>query len=269
MMVFILDFREANRGGAVVPGRLTQGAEDDLRRASKVTFLVHGFNVCRRKGTEGMRRLASRLPSTADGAVVAVLWPGDHFVRVVSYPFEGRDADDSAAMLARYIRRVLRPGTEISFVTHSLGARLAMETVKRLRRRGYRFRQVCLMAAAIDDFSLAEPLDYRATTQEADRVAVLASRKDLVVRFAYPVGDRLQAFFFFWRETTGLALGFHGPRPTKRSAIPQNVYHEQISPERGSGHGDYIPDATPNPEQISATQFADEVLQGIEEPRYR
>ena len=267
-MIFILDFREANRGGAVVPGRLTKGSKDDLRRASKVTFLVHGFNVSRRDGTEKLTRLAGLLPAAADGAVVAVLWPGDHFVRAFSYPFEGRDADDTAAMLARYIGRVLRRGTEISFVTHSLGARLAMETVKRLRRRGYVFRQICLMAAAIDDFSLAEPRDYRAATNEADRVAVLASRKDRVLRFAYPAADRLQAFLFFWRETAGVALGFHGPRPARRSPIPPGVYREQIPQRRGSGHDDYLPDDPPNLEQRSAVQFADEVLQGRSAPRY-
>lgn len=268
-MTFILDFREANRGGAVVPGHLMKGSEDDLRRASKVTFLVHGFNVSRRDGTEKLTRLAGLLPAAADGAVVAVLWPGDHFVRALSYPFEGRDADGSAAMLARYIGQVLRPGTEISFVTHSLGARLAMETVKRLRRRGYVFRQICLMAAAIDDFSLAEPRDYRAATREADRVVVLASRKDRVLRFTYPVADLLQAFLFFWRDTAGVALGFHGPRPARRAPIPPGVYREQIPKSRGSGHGDYLPEDQPNPNQRSAAQFADEVLQGRGAPRYQ
>ena len=82
-MIYILDFRGANFGGPVVPGRIVQIGglltEDDLRLESKVTFLLHGYNVSREEGRESLLRLANELPSAADGAVVAVLWPGDHW----------------------------------------------------------------------------------------------------------------------------------------------------------------------------------------------
>lgn len=275
-MIYILDFRGANVGGPVVPGRIMQigglpmtlGTEDGLRLEPKVTFLLHGYNVTRQEGRESLLRLAKKLPAATDGAVVAVLWPGDHWTGAISYPFEGKDADDSAAELVRFIDRVIRRGTELSFVSHSLGARVVMETVKRLIGEDYPIRQICLMAAAIDDFSLAHPQDYRHVVTAAERVAVLASQKDKVLKLAYPVGDLLQAFVFFWKDEIGLALGYHGPKPIDEYSVPGQVHHLQIPDGRESDHGDYIPANPPNQKQLSAAQFADEVLQGAITPGY-
>jgi len=273
-MNYVLDFRGANVGGAVVPGRILQvaglqlGTEDDLRRELKITFLLHGFNVNRDEGRASLLKLASLLPAAANGAIVAVLWPGDHWVGAINYPFEGNDADDSAMEMARYIDRVVMPGAELYFVSHSLGARVVMGAVNRLIGDRYLIRQICLMAAAIDDFSLAKPDEYRLATVGAERVAVLASRKDLVLKFAYTVGDFLQAFFFFWKDEVGLALGYHGPRPSGDSLIPNQVYYVQIPDGKDSGHGDYIPSDSPSPNQRSASNFANEVLGKVDKPQY-
>src|SRR3989344_2861170 len=216
-MIYLLDFRGACIGGPVVSGRIVQvgglpvplGTEDDLRLESKVTFLLHGYNVTRQEGRESLLRLANHLPSVTGGAIVAVLWPGDHWVRAISYPFEGNDADDSAAELARYIDRIIRRGTELFFVSHSLGARVVMGTVNRLTGTDYQIRQICLMAPAIDDFSLAHPDEYQIGTVAAERVAVLASKRDKILRLAYPIGDLLQAFIFFWEDEAGFALCYN------------------------------------------------------------
>jgi len=97
-------------------------------------------------------------------------------------------------------------------------------------------------------------------------LAVLASKKDKVLRFAYPVGDLLQAFVFFWKGEIGLALGYHGPKPIGKHSVPGQVHHVQIPDGRESDHGDYIPGNSPNGEQLSAARFADEVLQGAITP---
>lgn len=278
-MNFLLDFRERSQGGAVVPGclfklpeRITGSAAIGLlQSAARITFLLHGFNVDRQDGEAGLLRLASHLPSVQAGAVVAVLWPGDHKVGAVSFPFENRDADDTAVEFARFIEINIRSDTPLSFATHSLGARVAMGALSRLRDKGYSAEQVCLMAAAIDDFSLASPDDYRLAVEGVGRVAVLSSVEDEVLRYAYPVADILQSFFFFWRESFGLALGYHGPRPADDGAspVPSNVLDEAAPEHRNSDHGDYIPAPVPNPEQLSAARFADEVLAGQPNPRYR
>jgi hypothetical protein len=276
-MIYVLDFRDRDVGGAVVPGRLLQlpalsglGKEEDLALEPKVTFLLHGFNVSRPKGWNGLLSLAANLPAAAAGGIVAVLWPGDHWTGAISYSFEGPDADDSGCALARYIELALRPGTELSFVSYSLGARVVMETLRRLPE--YRVRQVCLMAAAIDDSSLADPALYRSAVERASRVAVLASKNDRVLKLAYPAGDALQAFFFA-QDTVDLALGYHGPRSSGERTVPDRVVCEQIPNDRRSDHGHYIPDpAEPLPaalaNQLSAARFANEVLGGAANPRY-
>jgi hypothetical protein len=124
------------------------------------------------------------------------------------------------------------------------------------------------MAPAIDDSSVANPEKYRLGATAADRLAVLASRKDLVLTLAYPLGDFLQAFIFFWKDDVGLALGYHGPKPYGENRIPDQVYHVQIPDERDSGHGDYVPSQPPSPNQRSATDFANQVIQGADRPQY-
>lgn len=265
-MKYILDLRASDVGGAVVPGRIQPapglGGEDDLRHEPALTFLLHGFNVNRADGRAGLLRLAERLPSAASGGIVAVLWPGDHRIGPLSYPFEGNDADDSAAQLARYISLVVMRGVPLSFVSHSLGGRVALRTVGRVKDMGYRVAQVCLMAPAVDDFSVSNERDFRQAVEASARVAVLASRKDTVLKYAYTAGDLLQSFIFFRKESAGMALGYGGPKPFHGSAIPSQIFHCQIPEDRGATHSHCIPSAVPEPNQISATAFADDVLAG-------
>ncbi len=272
-MNYLLSFRGKRKGGPVVPGFLEPGpglgSLDSLRLESKITVLLHGFNVNYEKGRGSLLRFAMLLPSAQDGAIVATLWPGDHWLGPLNYSFEGRDADDTALELARFLGDVVRPTVSIALVGHSLGCRVAMETADRLIAAGHDPRQICLMAAAIDDYSLASPEAYLAATHGAARVAALSSKKDKVLKFAYPAGDLFEAFVFT-DDTAGLALGYHGPRPHKASGtlVPPNVLDTRISNERKVGHGDYLPDESPNKEQKSAARFADAVLAGADSPVY-
>jgi len=282
-MIYLLDFRAKSSGGAVLPGRIINpsnspvalGTAADLVNETQVTFLTHGFNVNRDKGMNSLLEFASTLPATPGTALVAMLWPGDHWLRKASYPLEGRYADDSAAELEKFIRGPgnLGHGVPVSFVCHSLGARVVMETIDRLSGGPHPVEQVCLMAAAIDAHSLAAIKKYNAATIASDRVAVLASRKDTVLKWVYPAGDVLQKFLFFWREEFGLALGYRGPKKRRKQPVPQNVLHEQIKKSRESKHGHYLPGPNPSNEEArnraSAAQFAREVLDGTGGPEYR
>ena len=271
-MIYLLDFRSSDTGGAVVPGRVVTapglGSEPQLRGETSVTFIVHGYNVSRTAGRESLVRASQLLSVGHPVAYVGVLWPGDHWSRAASYPFEGRDADDTAAALVKYIHDVLAPGCELSFASHSLGARVVLGAVKRLRA-SYSVAQTVLLAPAIDDSSVAYPADYLDAVLRARRVAVLASKKDRVLSLAYPAGDLLQAFIFFKTDRIGLALGFHGPRRSRTNAVPAQVYHEQIPDARASDHGHYLPDEPATQNQTSAMNFARQVLQGALQPRYQ
>jgi pimeloyl-ACP methyl ester carboxylesterase len=272
-MNYLLSFRSKRKGGPVVPGFLERGPGlgtlDSLRLESKIAVLLHGFNVNYEKGKGSLLRFAKLLPSAQDGAVIATLWPGDHWLGPLNYSFEGRDADDTAFELARFLGDVVRPTASIALVGHSLGCRVVMETADRLISAGHDPRQICLMAAAVDDYSLASPEAYLAATNGAGRVAALSSKKDTVLRFSYPVGDLFQAFVFS-DDTAGQALGYHGPRPHKASGtpVPPNVLDTRIPNDRKVAHSDYLPDESPNKEQKSAARFADAFLAGADSPVY-
>ncbi len=288
-MIYNLSFR--NRSGAVVPGRLTAHppgsrevpADGALVGYDQVTFLIHGFNVNEEEGTYGLSEFARKLSAEPSSAIVFVLWPGDSPIGPLSYSFtEGHQADDTADELIKFIISHMTFTTPINFIAHSLGCRVTMETAKKLHKMVngqkaiYPVKQICLMAGAIDDFSLSEPDDYRTAAERADRVAVLSSVEDEVLRIIYPLGDLVQAFLFFWKETAGMALGYRGPVPIKpwfwgeTHSIPGNVHSEPIPEVKGIDHGDYLPDKSdPQKKDWKAVAaFADAVISGKPDPRY-
>jgi len=270
---FQLDFRSNDVGGAVMPARLmlTKPSMDDLRACRTIVFLVHGFNVSRSAGIAELQRLSQLLPSIGDGAAVAVLWPGDSIVGPTSYPFESNNADDTSVELARFIGDNLATCEGISFVAHSLGARVVLQTVKQLYMKSIPVRQVCLMAGAVDNDSLANLGEYRAAALYAERIAVLYSPADTVLRAAYPAGELLSAFLH-WTRTTDAALGYTGPTPSTGSsgALPSEVLATGIAKSFGVNHGDYLPGTGPAPSalQLAAARYADAVLSGDNHPRY-
>jgi len=284
-MVYLLNFRDLPVGGKVsLRGRLSllgappvpeqvaldkeQVALEKLALESEVTFLIHGFNNNQINGQAKLEQLAGSLKSTQGKGVVAVLWPGDHgWLGPLSYPMEGVDADATADSFSQFISLYIRPGTRVCFVTHSMGARVAMETIKQLRSK-YGFSQVCLMAAAIDDDSLSCHNVYRNATLAVDRLTVLSSEKDSVLALAYPLGDFLQSVFFFETDTDGLALGLSGPRSCRacKGPVPSNVYAHPISRSANVGHSDYVTNGIMRPTHIQTAAFVDEVLSGVSVP---
>lgn len=262
---FVLDLRSAPQGGAVVPARLTLPAPsiDILRVCPKVAFLVHGFNVSRAAGMVELQAFGSALTALADGAAIAVLWPGDSVIGALSYPFETNKADDSAVELAKFIADQLPQKPRISFVGHSLGCRVVMETVRQLWIKGIAVDQVCLMAAAIDNDSLSVMTEYGAAARYAARVGVLYSSADKVLRGAYPIGNLLSAFLH-WSATSDAALGLTGPQSSSPNTLPTDVQGVGIPKNDGVDHGDYLPDTagSMNNKQQAAVRLVNGMLAG-------
>ena len=279
-MILFLDFRSADAGGAVThgvaydrDGTLSgQSAEDLLLVADHVTIAVHGFNVSRAAGRQSLGDFAAALTQQAPlGPIVAVLWPGDSnlgALSFLSYPTEGNDADDTAAALAAWLGRVLRPDTTLSFVSHSLGARVVFGTINALDRKRFGIREVCVMAPAIDDWSVSDPGTYRTATECVNRVSVLGSRQDNVLKWAYPAGDFVESLLFFWKDAPGGALGRHGAKPFRTLPVPDDVTSTIIADVEKVDHGDYLFSPTPDPRQLRAARFADAVLAGDDTPAY-
>lgn len=257
MSTYVLDLRERDVGGAVTSGHLyvdDEGPRDAdgaalpgftaLTRGREVVLLLHGYNTTRPVGWQSLTRFARFLEAAgATALMVAVLWPGDGWAKALTYPFEGRDADDSAESLVTWIKTHVDHTARISLVAHSLGCRVAMRTAQLLAEAqgaGPGVGRICLMAPAIDNDCLGREGNtcYRRGTLATERLAVLASADDRVLGLAFPLGDFAQTVLF--GERWGRALGLTGVNE-RNPDILARIEHVPLSkPGRKIDHGDYL-----------------------------
>lgn len=242
------------RGDATVePLALQAVADAEVARlvaGRNVLFGIHGFNVSLEHGARSLGQLEAQLGLGPDDVYLAVLWPGDFWLPVVNYPFEGTVAMDCGGRLARYCRATLAAAQSLSFLTHSLGARVGLECVRQLDRRA---QLVCLTAAAINRDCLAA--EYAGASANAATIALLASHSDWVLKVAFAVGDPISVALYDDHRAFEKALGYDGP-PVP--APPPIVAPWQIPDASDFGHGDYLPpgDATEAAAAVAASKWA-------------
>lgn len=244
-----LTLRERPEGGRLaVPGRMVPG---DLPARRECLVMIHGYNNHEGEAAEaymGFREQQCKLsPDVTQGRLNAMLgdgfWPGDadwlgplDKLDFLFYPFAVEVARNAAAPLADLIQRI--PGIErVHLIAHSLGCRVALETVQALRQRGWPdIGRMCLMAAAVPIEMVGphgrfEPL-LAALQAERKPIHVLHSTWDLVLRFAFIPGQALAGP----PESSIRALGLHGP-PTDMPGRGANVTDAKVVPR--AMHGDY------------------------------
>src|SRR5271165_2539401 len=156
-MTWFLDLRAQPAGGGVardvavyvqdtlVPAEVIQLAT----RNRDVLFVTHGFNVNRADGRRALGFWES-WQSLPDSVVyVAVLWPGDSaWIPAIDYPIEGNEAIEIGNLLASFILKNLLGAASFSFASHSLGARVVLQTIRGIKR-SRQTRRLMLMAGAI------------------------------------------------------------------------------------------------------------------------
>ncbi len=215
-----------------------------------VVFAIHGFNVSYEKGLRSLAlleaELALRLP--ASYLVVGVLWPGDFIIPAINYPGEWRDAVESGRLLASFANRWMKTASDFCFLSHSLGGRVALEAVANLDRKA---RHVCLTAAATDNDCLEEPYDV--SVANSDAMTWLASKKDMVLKLAYPIGD-WAGDVFLGDDDSALrgALGRQGAKwPRTKIEVVGGV---KLANTEAYGHGSYFRPATSAPPPVASRQ---------------
>lgn len=253
-MTYFLNFRASNVGGPVIDPQLLEGdgtvnplhwsvvSADQIpsRFAGRnILFAAHGFNVSQQQGACSLGLLGSYLNLPSLDVFVGVLWPGDSVVPIIDYPFEGNVAQDCGGRLATFCNQACAKAQSLSFVSHSLGARLVLEAVARLDRKA---QSVCLTAAAINRDCLVT--EYSNAAGNAERISILASRKDLVLKVAFSVADPLSDLLHDDHTPFEHALGSEGP-PTP--AAPPVRTPWQISDNDNFGHSSYLPPSTAIP----------------------
>jgi pimeloyl-ACP methyl ester carboxylesterase len=236
---------------------------DALNRRSCLV-LMHGFNNADSEAAGayfGFRARQTEInePRTPlDGYFGDAFWPGDvswwgwlDKADAIVYPIAVGTARRAANEVARLLWRMPRLQS-VSFVAHSLGSRVVMETLLLLRQRALpRVERVCLMAAAVPS-EMLEPggrfFDLlRQMQADRTRFYVLHSMQDVVLHGAFPLGQR----FAGADEASSRALGRFGPTPMM-PGFGDTLRDDTVE---GAGHGDYW-GQVPGPASQKATELA-------------
>jgi hypothetical protein len=252
-MTFFIDLRADSAGGNPVatiddivvrtdvqpnpnPSQPLNPALIQAVQGRDVLLGTHGFNVNRTAGIDHLNHWNEWLNLGANGFFVAVLWPGDsRWIPVVDYPVEDSEAIKSGKLLAQFLIKNFVGVNSISFASHSLGARVILETVRNLGQT-FTIKSLTMMAGAIDDDCLSN--EYKAITKQMGRISVLASDEDEVLKLGFPIGNPLAGIISrgdpYWHG----ALGRFGPNPPNQ---PANLVGTPILPDSFRiGHGEYI-----------------------------
>ncbi len=257
-MTYFLDLRTLSKGGgvqnpvvkqvsfapgipdptvSVVPASVL--AQEAL--GSDVIFVAHGFNVSREDGILCLSNWKKLLLLDESYLFVGILWPGDSmWLGALCYPGEGLHAMDSGNRLAIFIDKYLGQAASISFVSHSLGTRVVLQTIASMSTP---VQQVALMAGAINDDCLVN--EYQQAAQKISKISLLASTQDEVLAKAFPIGNLCEGLVDVGHPYRDAALGRSGP-----SAMPPGKLQGPLEiPDAWKyGHHHYLEvDPHPNP----------------------
>lgn len=217
-------------------------------------FIVHGFNVNFAAGARMNDRIVPLLDLAAGDLAIGVLWPGDSFIPVVDYPFEGNVAITSGNAIATFCRNYLASARSLSFASHSLGARVVLQALLGLGRPA---RSVTLMAGAINQSCLVQ--EYAAAARNTTSLSMLASKGDQVLKLAFPLGDPLADLLHPDHPAFEPALGYAGPSLAEAALIdgPWQIPMPAPPADIDYDHGNYLPpsDAVPPPSATNPPSY--------------
>jgi hypothetical protein len=209
-----------------------------------VLIATHGFNVDRANGIACLSNWEGLLQLAPPSVFIGLLWPGDSvWAHGLDYPEEPRIANQAGQLIAPFIDANFGGAASISFASHSLGARVVLETISRMNLP---IRRTMLMAGAIDDNCLT--VEFKDAAARIGEISVLASKKDEVLSAAFPLGNFLAGIIAAGHPWWHAALGHSGPsHPT-----PSNFHAPFEIPDNWNfGHGDYLRIDPPPPPAVA------------------
>lgn len=218
---------------------------------------THGYHVDRADGIACLSNWEALLQLNDPAVFIGLLWPGDSmWAHGLDYPEEPKIANAAGELIAPFIDANFTDAASVSFASHSLGARVVLQTTAKLNRR---VRRVTLMAGAIDDNCLIT--EFQDAAQNIDAISILASKKDDVLAALFPLGNLIGGIIAeghpWWHE----ALGRAGPA----KPIPANFQGPyQIPDDWDFGHHNYL-QVNPPP-RPAIPMPADVPAQGALEP---
>lgn len=224
-------------------GKVTVKTPDDFARTVRgrhVVLATHGFNVSQKSGIDALSGWGSLYTLPPDAVYIGILWPGDALLlRVIDYPVEAGEANQSGELLAQFLDAYGAGASTYSFVSHSLGARVVLQTVAQLSH--IRPKNLILMAGAIEDDCLDD--EFCKAVDQAERINVVASERDEVLKLAYPAGNFVSGILRMQLPNLHPALGRDGPDLPPPVNTQGKIW--QVPNHWLLGHLDYLPDAPP------------------------
>ncbi len=241
--MYQLTCRARDRGRGLVPVTAAACSPDPATSGlDRWTIFIHGFNNNAGTAAKTWRGTIEQLQRwhVELGDVVLFYWPGDYSrwepLSAMNYPRTLPIAEQTARLLAAYLRRAAQGRCvplQLSFVAHSLGSLVVLETLKLLRgdREKIIIRDVLLMAAAVPEgFCVPGELYGNPFSSDANEVA-LYSRDDGVLNHAFQIGQEIADRF---PENRRRAVGSTGGPGAGRGQRWAAAIHMD-----GFGHGDY------------------------------
>ncbi len=226
-----------NNGTSFVP----PAAFAEMVAGRDLVLATHGFNVDQQDGINALSMWEGNCQLPPSYLYIGVLWPGDSRLHVfVDYVYEGVEAIAGGKLLAAYLNVNAPRADSLSFFSHSLGARMVLQAVRGL---SLPVRRLTLMAGAIEDDCLAR--EYNDVARKVLETAVVASRSDEVLHWAFPAGNLVGGILMHGHPYDRTALGRDGPaRP-----LPPGVTVDswQIPEPWNYGHHDYLPNGMIGP----------------------
>jgi hypothetical protein len=242
-MTFFIDLRAIPNGGVVADAATvwkdgnTHASYDEFAshvHGHPVLLVMHGFNVDREGGVLSLSNWARRCNLPDSYRVVGVLWPGDSvLLPFIDYIYEGVEAIASGKLLAAFLNLNAPGATSMCFASHSLGARVLLETVSHLDKGPDR---VFIMAGAIENDCLQR--EYAKAAQRIGQIHTLSSREDWVLEYAFPPGNLVGEIVMHGHPYDRTALGRDGP--LLPAPLGVNLDPWQIPDAWDYGHLDYL-----------------------------
>jgi hypothetical protein len=202
-------------------------------RGKNVLIGTHGFYVDRANGIACLSNWEGLLQLPLPSIFVALLWPGDSiWAHGLDYPLEPRVANDAGVMIAPFLDANFQDAASISFASHSLGARVVLQTVECM---SLPVRRVMLMAGAIDDNCLTT--EFQNAAGRVVTTSALASAKDDVLAALFPLGNLIGGIIAEGHPWWHTALGRSGPANPK----PAHFQAPFLIPDGWNfGHHNYL-----------------------------
>jgi len=183
---------------------------------TKPLFFIHGFNVNYDRSVELAKKIDDYMVLDDFGLVA---WPGNSDLGILDYFAAHKRATQCGQALAEKWDNSTLP----SFLTHSLGARVALSyAMIREVDTLIMFAPAIEVGALVGEFKGAK----------VKKLFMLASKCDDVLRLLFPVGEDFRG-----------ALGYLGPSADEKKLISPPYFVPQ---SLNCGHDDYLPEGRRN-----------------------